>query len=536
MLASCALAVVMKWPLVPHLTSDIPQELRDPLLQTWQVAWDGHALVREPLDLFDANAFWPLDDSLAFSDALIGYAPAAVIGSGPHAALIRYNLLFLFAFALAFAGAYLLARELGLSPVAAALAGAAFAYAPWRLAQMRHLHVISSGGLPLSLFLLVRGYRRGSTRAIVAGWVVAAWQLSLGITIGLQLFYVLVALGAVAFVAWVIRGRPAIERRMAAASAAGIVIFTAWAAIQAAPYLEVLREHPQARRSAAEVQFFSPPPRALLAAPDESFMWGDATASVRAGLTYAQEQLLFPGAGVLVLAAVGAVTSVLRPRLRVGLALAVVVTALLSLGLAFEDGRYGYRFLYEHAPGFQAIRTPGRITTLTTLALGILAGAGAQWLARFGSTARSDRRPPGRIVAGVLVAIVLVEGIGRLDHPEVPPAPIALGALESPQLHLPTDDFNDAFYMYWSTDGFPSVVNGVSGFLPTSLDTMRHQMTSFPDAASVSLLSEMGVRSVVLHLDRVAGTPWQDAAARSIDGLPLTRRDEGSIVIYELGP
>src|SRR5207249_12292067 len=122
-----------------HLGRDIPKDLGDPLVQSWQVAWDGHALVHQPLDFFQANIFWPLRNTLAFSDALVGYTPAGVIGHGPHAAVARYDLLFLFAYALAFVGAYLLAREVGVRPSGAAVAGAAFAYAPWRLEQDGHL-------------------------------------------------------------------------------------------------------------------------------------------------------------------------------------------------------------------------------------------------------------------------------------------------------------------------------------------------------------------------------------------------------------
>src|SRR3954451_21806984 len=195
-LAAVGLALAMHWPLPLHIGRDVPRDLGDPLPQAWQVAWDGHALAHQPLDFFQANVFWPLKNSLAFSDALVGYAPAGVIGSGPHAAIARYDLLFLFAYALAFLGAYLLARELGAGRVGGAVAGAAFAYAPWRLEQDGHLHVISSGGIPLALFLLVRGYRRGSPRTVLAGWLVAAWQLSLGFTLGLQFAYLLLLLGA----------------------------------------------------------------------------------------------------------------------------------------------------------------------------------------------------------------------------------------------------------------------------------------------------------------------------------------------------
>ena len=54
------LAVVLFWPLAAHLGTDIPLDLGDPLPQSWQVAWDGHALATQPLDFFQSNQFWPL--------------------------------------------------------------------------------------------------------------------------------------------------------------------------------------------------------------------------------------------------------------------------------------------------------------------------------------------------------------------------------------------------------------------------------------------------------------------------------------------
>src|SRR3954462_11063246 len=160
-LAAVALALLMHWPLPLHIGSDVPRDLGDPLPQAWQIAWDGHALLHQPLDWFQSNTFWPLRNSLAFSDALVGYAPFGVFGSGPHAAIVRYDLLFLFAYALAFVGAYVLARELSVGRAGTFVGGAAFAYAPWRLEQDGHLHVLSSGAIPLALALLVRGYRGG---------------------------------------------------------------------------------------------------------------------------------------------------------------------------------------------------------------------------------------------------------------------------------------------------------------------------------------------------------------------------------------
>src|SRR5919106_707182 len=235
-LAGVLLALVMHWPLPLHIGSDIPKDLGDPLPQAWQIAWGGHALQHQPLDYWQSNMYWPLDNTLAFSDALVGYAPFGLIGEGFEAAIARYDLLFLFAYALAFVGTYLLARELGVGRFPAAVAGVAFAYAPWRLEQDGHMHVISSGGIPLALFLLVRGYRRGSARTIVAGWLVATWQLALGFTLGLMLAYLLAVLAIVVLLAWR-RKRPA--GRVVAASAAGAAVFAAMGVLLALPYQEV---------------------------------------------------------------------------------------------------------------------------------------------------------------------------------------------------------------------------------------------------------------------------------------------------------
>jgi hypothetical protein len=114
----------MSWPLSLHIGGTVPKDLGDPLPQAWQVAWDGHALLHQPFHFFQSNTFWPLNDSLAFSDALIGYTPAGLLGHGWKAAVARYDVLFLFAYALAFAGSYLLAFEAGLGRPAAVIAGA----------------------------------------------------------------------------------------------------------------------------------------------------------------------------------------------------------------------------------------------------------------------------------------------------------------------------------------------------------------------------------------------------------------------------
>src|SRR5688572_31324477 len=212
----------MSWPLTIHLGDSVAGDLGDPLFVTWQVAWLGHALLHQPLDLFQANIYWPLADSLAFNDTVVGFAPAGVLsGAGPVAV---YNLLFLFAYALAFLGAYLLARELETGVLGGICAGAAFAYAPWRLAHNAHLTLLASGGVPLALYLLLRSYRRKSGRTVLAGWLVAAWQMTLAFALGLQFAYLLLVLAAIAAVlAWP-RRRSFATRGLVVATAVGVCV------------------------------------------------------------------------------------------------------------------------------------------------------------------------------------------------------------------------------------------------------------------------------------------------------------------------
>jgi hypothetical protein len=529
-LLAVALALLMHWPLPLHIGSDVPKDLGDPLPQAWQIAWGGHALGHQPLDYWQSNMYWPLENSLAFSDALVGYAPFGLIGDGFEAAIARYAVLFLFAYALAFLGAYLLARELGVGPAAATVAGVAYAYAPWRLEQDGHMHVVSSGGIPLALFLLTRGYRRGSARTVLAGWLVAAWQLALGFTLGLMLAYLLAALAVVVLLHW--RRRPP-RRAVIGASAAGAAAFLAIAVLLALPYREVRHDHPESERTAHTVAAFSGGPEMFLAAPEQSTVWGSVTAPVRDGLDFVPEQTLFPGVLVLVLAGLGLSRGSPFPRLlRLGLGAGVVGLAVLSLG--FQTPAHGvpypYRVLYELAPGWDAVRTPGRLNTLTSLGLALLAAAGAHALANRPSLRPGGGRGAGQFVAVVLPALVLLEGAGfPAPHPTVAKPPPGLAEATPPRLHLPMYEYESRRFLVWSTDGFPEIVNGRGSFKPASFDELERLMASFPGRRAVAELERMGVRTVVLHPDIVDGTPWEAWRSWSLRGTAT-----GGVVLYRL--
>jgi hypothetical protein len=539
---ACLGSVIMTWPLVLHLGQHIPKDLGDPLAESWQLAWGGHALANQPLHFFQSNQFWPFDDTLAFSDALVGYAPAGLLGSGPHAAVFRYDLVFMLAYALAFVGAYLLARELGLGWGGAAIAGAAFAFAPFRLEQDGHMQMISSGGIPLALALGVRGYRLRRPGWVIGGSAVAAWQLSIGFSLGLPFAYLLAAAGVVGAIVWLRRSRPALDRGLVLATVAGALLFAAAGFALSRPYLRVADAHPAARRTPAVVEGYSGPPSVFLVAPEENLVWGAATGSLRDGLSNVPEKTLFPGLAIVVLAIAGLTSSAYPRRLRRGLGAGVIAISILALGFRAGGGAlWPYRLVYEILPGWQAIRVPGRLVTFSSLGLALLAGAGAQ-RAIAAAAGRWMRAWVPAAVAASLALAVVVEGRGlpfdpfdNRAQPPVPRVPSATASVPAPQVHLPAERASDnRRYILWSTDGFPELVNGRSSLNPAFTKRLIEDVQSFPDRRTVELLQRVGVRSVVLHVDRAEGTPWQGAARRPVSSLPVTRTRRDGLVVYVL--
>ena len=536
-LTAALVAVIQFWPLILNLGSVIPLDLGDPLPQAWQIAWDGHALLTQPLSFFQSNQFWPLNDTLAFSDALIGYTPAGMIGSGP-AAVARYDLLFLFAFALCFFGAYLLARELGAPPWAALVAGAAFAYAPWRLEQGGHLHVISSGGIPIALALLLRGYRRQSGGLILGGWAVAAWQLSLGFSLGLPLVYLLALLALIAAVIWWRAGRPAPTRRVVITTLAGGALLAVVGFVLSRPYLRVLDAYPESERSANLISYYSPPLKAFLAAPETSLIWGSVTAPVRAGIDAVAEKTLFPGLAILLLALVGLGWRGYPKTLRIGLGLAALATAILSLGFAAEGiGSWlPYRWLFEVLPGWQGIRVPGRLQTITSLLLALLAAGGAARIAA-ALADRSKNELWAGASAALLTLLVLIEGSGLVyPHPRVPAAPASLAGLRQPLLQLPAEAPDNRRYLLWSTDGFPKMLNGRTGFQPRYFAATLSAADGLSTVQSLENLRSRGVATIVINEQLPGGRKLAASAQRLLPVSGVASERRGPLLILRLPP
>jgi hypothetical protein len=308
----------------------------------------------------------------------------------------------------------------------------------------------------------------------------------------------------------------------------------------AIPYFQVAALHPGAARNLGDIAAFSPPPIGFVTAPAESRIWGGLHERVREGLPWPPEMTLLPGFVLYALALAGLFFSIWTIWQRLALLAGVLVSGVLAMGTRFFDGTYTYVPLFEYLPGWDGVRTPGRLMLWTTLLLGVLAAGSVSAYSRLAREISAAQRVPPRpspwlrLVTLLPLALILIESLNVTPHPVVPEQPAVMRTETGPILVLPSGQSVDQNVMLWSTTRFQDVVNGGSGFTPERLTEVREVTAAFPDPASVELLRGMGVRTVILLRDWVAGTPWQNSADIPVDALGIEREDVGNTVVYRL--
>jgi hypothetical protein len=322
------------------------------------------------------------------------------------------------------------------------------------------------------------------------------------------------------------------------------------------------------------LDLFSPPWFGLLTAGPANQVWGEHQAGWQAAISqrWPPEMYMSPGVLLIGLAVSGLFISSWSVRRRLVLGAVTAVLAVIALGTRGPaGGRYTYLPLWEHLPGWEHLRTPGRLMIWVSMGLCLLAAGAisricdelvADWDRREEKTWRgaptttgsgttsvavavpgylAGRAWPARLgLAALLIvpaALVHAEGRDVVPHWTVTRAPIDLTALEQPVLILPTGLVSDYHLMFWSTEGWPVITNGDSGFNSVEQSRMRREASTFPDADSVAALRERGVATVVVVRSRVAaGSRLAEAVEESVDGLGISRTARGDAVVYALKP
>jgi len=305
-LVTCAIT----WPLITVIHRDIAADMGDPVLNSWILLWTGGQTLAFLSGDFSAlsrfwhgNIFHPEPLTIAYSEHLVPQMVQALpVLAATNNVILAYNLLFISTFVLSGLGVFLLVRDLTGRPLAACVAGLAFAFAPYRFDQLSHLQVLSAQWMPFVLYGFRRYLDTGRRRALAGGALaLVAQNLSCGYYL---LFF---SPFAAAYVVYELAARRRLGDwaawRAFGVAAIGVALMTLPFLV---PYLDV-RGGGVGVRSAGEIRMFSADVHAFATAPSNLWLWGERLAVFPRG-----EGQAFAGFAILALALTGVAAGFLR--------------------------------------------------------------------------------------------------------------------------------------------------------------------------------------------------------------------------------
>jgi len=530
-----ALSCVFTRPMITKGDHATYKDPYDPTFGAWTLAWDIKTLQSNPFNLFNANIYYPNEYTLAYSDhqlttAVMAMPVLAITGNPIQTA----NLMLIFNFFLAALGAYLLANHLTQNRAAAFIAGMVFAFGAPRLPHMGHLQLSTAGWIPLCLLFLHKYSEDGGWKnaALVGLFLVlqtlATWYYGIMLSVAIILFLIV----------RLIMNRRGFTLRWTLTLAVALLIAGTLIMPFAIPYLKVQSKDPKFVRTTQEVNLFSADVRDFAVASETNFLWGKLTAGLRK-TTMARggstERSLFPGLLPLGLGVAGAVLLFLRGKgkerftVRFYVTLAAVA-AVLCLGgrLYFFGHSIGipmpYDLLYYAFPGFKVIRVPPRFIILVLLALAVLSA----FAVRAVLTRLSAKKNLGLsalalvVIVGLLLVDLMSVALPMYTVPLKAEFPAVYTWLkdqpgESPTVEIPLANYNpkttfryglqyeetwasrEALRTYFSTLHWKKLLNGYSGFIPSSYYAAVKATADFPSKGAIAYLKKEGVKYIIVH-------------------------------------
>lgn len=558
------LAVAVTWPLAIHLPEAVADH-GDPLLNAWIIDWVCHALVHDPLHLYDAPIYHTGLYPLAYSENMTGIAllvlPFHLAGLS---AVTVYNIALILGFAFSGYAAFVLAQLVVTRSLPASLvAGIFFAFTSFQLAHIQHIQIVWSGWLPLLLAALLLFWRSpGRKQSLLLGAAFAMngltnihWLLFGGVataaTIGLlavreprperafwiRLSVVFVLAGLVllpfllpyqAVASEYGSRRTSFEARLGSASWSDWLVPSSRNRIYGGFVGDGVRREERELFPGVLVLFLTaslwltrPRNQPLMRAePTGPPRWLDAAIAASMTLTYystISDRVSigrFSASGADVPAMLTVILLIVRfaPQLRARINNSRFTTAELSGALWLGLGVLGslgwnafvHPFLFRLITPFRATRTPARWAVIACVGLALLAAAGAaDLLQRRGARMR-------RVVAALLLLGALAEAAPRIRWAPIDPAVPAVYrwlAVARPGVVLELPMMNDGApfrYVLASTNHRVPIINGTSGWETPLHKLLRKKEEALQwDDQFLEAIRSAGCRVVIVHEDRL---------------------------------
>ena len=399
------LVVVMAYRFTPNFSSEIAGQWWDPLLNMWTLSWDTNTLLHAPTHLWQAQLLYPNNLSLSYSENLLGeaviYAPFFLITHNP---VVSYNITFYLIFLLCGVNMYIMARHYTHRSFAAFVAALIFAFAPYRIGQIDHIHIIAGEWMPLAFLYLDLSLEKGRWRHWILFALFYALQLLSSVYYGIFLTYSLLAFVLIRylrpFVGQLRQHKGEFMRTLIKKCIRPAIVFAVmltFILLLMAPYLASL--HNGFARSVGEATGYSAFIRDFLFAVPFNWLYGITNYNGTL-LSYDSEHYLFLGVTTIALTVAG---SILALRQKQSTFRAYMWTGVIVLLFAF-----GPFLQYSTASGGPFVAAASRLTGSVVLPPNLPYIPMPWFLGFYILPGLSGLRVPARLIGVLLIMLAIM--------------------------------------------------------------------------------------------------------------------------------
>ena len=152
------------YPLIFHLTNFITGK-GDELFITWVLNWNIHSFTGNILNIFNANIFYPYQNTLAYSDthfisSILAFIPEKLSGEP----IMAFNFILILTLILSGLSIYFLAYKLTKSFLPSIVSGLLVLFSYPFINETPHLQVIAIYFVPLSILFFLKFIEEKKTR------------------------------------------------------------------------------------------------------------------------------------------------------------------------------------------------------------------------------------------------------------------------------------------------------------------------------------------------------------------------------------
>lgn len=512
--------IYITYPLIFHL-GDFATGLGDELLIAWIMNWNIHALLNNPLHLFEADIFYPFPHSLAFSDlhivsSVIAFIPTMIIGEPIVANNVTiFSSVFLVGFF-----TFLLVLFLTKQYLPSVLSGLLFIFSPVFLDKAVHIQILAIQWIPLAVLFYIKFLKTKKSRFLGLSLFFFTLQTYNSFLPG----YFLVFLYSIFTFFFFFKKTKLLKRYINRTNFTILVVpFIALLPI-IIPYYQVSHEYTYVR-DIREAIHLALQPEDLFHSSSYSRMHTilNQFSGNREWYPKGDFKPGFLGFIFSMLSTLVIVDLIKNYRKRDWVYKSVVISGftglLLSLGPALHFGRQTihnpfpiplpYALLYYIMPGFQGFRNSFRFEMLFAFCMAVASGI---LLARFVKSWDTRRKI---IIFGVLIFLVIAEFNFPLQSTPIPQkkdfpkvyswlqtTPPDTKIIEMPIYNWDMFPYShqELVRVYYSTAHLRKTVNGASGFSPPPWQILVNDvLASFPSDSTIEQLKKLKINYIIVH-------------------------------------